>query len=227
MSLAIKYESLEDARLRLKNTVVLYDGEPVFIRNIEPSRSEKDGIFRIHADALPLNGPGQIHNEDEDWDEGVAVDVGDWIDAAKKADLRKFISSKNFDIAPFKMGYVNLKKGAVFCSRVPRRQQKQGLSLESYSAVGLDWGAFVQSKEAVDMIKGRYPTLDQAKALLNKSPLVAFSREFAIAKDEILEDMFILYYKGSKVGVFLDGKVTLGKKYTCLKETLLEIKVNV
>lgn len=218
MSLAIKYESLEDARLRLKNTVVLYDGEPVFIRNIEPSRSEKDGIFRIHADALPLNRPGQIPDEDED---------EDWIDAAKKADLRKFISSKNFDIAPFKMGYVNLKKGAVFCSRVPRRQQKQGLSLESYSAVGLDWGAFVQSKEAVDMIKGRYPTLDQAKALLNKSPLVAFSREFAIAKDEILEDMFILYYKGSKVGVFLDGKVTLGKKYTCLKETLLEIKVNV
>lgn len=215
MSLAIKYESLEDARLRLKNTVVLYDGDPVFIRNIEPSRSEKDGIFRIHADALPLN-------VDED-----GIEVGDWIEAAKKAGLRKFISSKNFDIAPFKMGYVNLRKGAVFCSRLPRRQQKQGLSAESYSGIGLDWANFVRSSEVVDMIKGRYPTFEQAKALLNKSPLVAFSREFAIARDEILEDMFVLYYKGSKVGVFLGDKVTLGKKYTCLKETLLEIKVNI
>lgn len=78
MSLAIQYESLEDARMRLKGGVVLYKGDPVYVKEIERGVGAKD-IFRIYCARLPYGGTGYVEELDE---EGV---------------MRKYISSKHLD----------------------------------------------------------------------------------------------------------------------------------
>ena len=202
MSLAIKYETLDDARMRLRQTVVLYEGQPVLIREIARSEKAGDEIFRVLFDPLPV----------------------DFEEQAK----RKYISSKHFDIAPFKMGYVNAPNGAFFCSRIPNRMQKQGLCGENFRGVdnygnAIQFATFLNTKEVVAMVNGDYPSFAGAVKALGKCESVAFSRDFCIMKDEILEELLHLYHKGKKVGVILNGSITLGKNFTCLKESLEEL----
>lgn len=208
MSLAIKYEGVADANMRLKGTVVLYEGNPVYIRNVVAG--EKDEILRVQADPIPI----KPRTMDE-------------------AEMRKYISSKKFDIAPFKMGYVNAPTGCFYCSRLPSRQQKQGLSSETFTGRdhrgnAVPFSNFTTCKEVVAMVKGDYPSFEVAKRALAKCPSVAFDREFALMKDDILGDTLLrIYHKGKQVGAYLDGKVTLGKNFECLKESLVELGLKV
>lgn len=228
MSLAIKYETVEDARMRLRGTVVLYRGNPVYIRDVQAGNG-KDDIFRVLFDELPLAGGGpfkpavrprhRLDGDDLELDEAVKPE-------------RKFISSKHFDIGPFKMGYVNAPKGAFYCSRLPNRIQKQGLCVENFSgkdnfgnAVGFN--TCIACKEFEATVNGRYPTFDQAVQGLEKSKAVAFHREFCLVKDEVVPNLLWLYHKGTKVGMFNRGEATLGPKYGCLKEALQEMKLKV
>jgi hypothetical protein len=208
MSLAIKYETVEDASMRLRNTVVLYKGDPVYITRLE--RGTEDEIFRVYYRPLPLK-PGD------------------------EAEARKFISSKYFDIAPFRMGYLNdLKNGAYYCKRSPNRIQKQGLCGENFVArthngKGIPFNVFITNPEVVLMINNVYPTLTQAIKALEKSPGVAFSRDFCLVRDEVLTDLIYIYHKGEKVGLLQrdDGSVRLAAKFRCLKEALEELKITV
>lgn len=207
MSLAIKYETLEDARMRLRQTVVLYEGQPVLIREIARAEKAGDEIFRVLFDALPTKKGG--------------------IDFEEQA-KRKYISSKHFDIAPFKMGYVNAPNGAFYCTRLPNRMQKQGLCGENFQGKDnygnpVNFATFLNTKEVVAMVNGQYPTFAGAVKALSKCPSVAFSRDFCIMKDEIMEELLFLYHKGKKVGVILNEKITLGKGFLCLKESLEEL----
>lgn len=211
MSLAIKYENLEDARMRLRGTVVLYEGSPFYIRDVQRPQTKDDGIFRVVGNPLPLTGRETVDPEGE---------------------MRKFISSKNFDIGAFRMGYVNSPSGAFYCSRLPNRQQKQGLSGDTFSGRtnrgnAVPFTTFTSTKEVVNMVKNDYPSFDLAKRSLAKSPAVAFSRDFCLERDEILEDLQHLYHKGSKVGAVLNGNIVLGNKFKCLKESLEELGVKI
>lgn len=207
MSLAIKYENAHDAQMRLRGTVVLYEGSPVYIREIR--EGDGDSILRVMFDHLPITVKG--------------------VETAAK---RKFISSKNFDIAPFKLGYVNAPTGAFYCTRFPNRVQKQGLCSENFSAKtnngkDISFGTFTTTKEVVAMVNGDYPTFDVALRALGKSPAVAFSRDFCVQKDEILDELVHIYHRGEKVGARLNNSVVLGKKFQCLKEGLGELGVKV
>lgn len=213
MSLAIKYENLEDARMRLRGTVVLYSGEPFYVRDVQRPQTKEDGIFRVIGNLLPLTGR-------EGFEEAAGVE------------MKKFISSKNFDIGAFRMGYVNSPNGAFYCSRLPNRQQKQGLSGDTFSGKTnkgkpVPFTTFTTTKEVINMVKNDYPSFEVAKRALVKVPAVAFSRDFCLEKDEILEELQHLYHKGTKVGAILGGNLVLGKKFTCLKESLEELGVRV
>lgn len=223
MSLAIKYEHLEDAVMRLKNTIVRYKGEPVYITDLR--NGTKDEIFRVYFKPLPMRDAFEPRKVvlDKNGRPAFADDV---------EEERKYISSKFFDIAPFKLGYVNREKGAVYCARLPNRVQKQGLSSENFTAKapdGFNFNSFLNCKGVLDMVNGKYPTLQEAQRQLaeKKSPLVAFSREFAISRDEILGNLYHVFYKGDKVGAYLDGGLILGDKFKCLKESLVELGVPV
>ena len=219
MSLAIKYETVDDAKMRLRNTIVLYKGEPVYIRDVARGGGG-DEILRVKFTPLPV------------------ADLNEGHDPFRAKDLeeeqRKYISSKHFDIAPFKLGYVNFqgKGGAFYVSRLPNRIQKQGLCAENFKGTtnyggNVGFATFLTCKETLAMIAGRYPSFDEALRALNKVPAVAFDRDFCLVKDDVIPELTYLYHKGSKVGYFNTREVTLGKKFACLKEVLQENRVKV
>ena len=214
MSLSIPYESIGDAQMRLNSTVVLYDGEPVYIREIgvRDAGDPKDDVFRVYAETLPRTGREKVDT------------------------MRKYISSKKFDMAPFPMGFMNHKGYAYYCSRLPRRQQKQGLSENTFSCcpvafqheVGsVSFGTATQLQPFVDMVKGRYPTMEEALRLLSseEAKSVGFSRTYALIRDLELDGLIYLYHKQEKVGFILDGALKLSKSAVCLKESLREVGI--
>ncbi len=218
MSLAIKYETLNDAQMRLKGTIVLYEGKPHYVTEI--AAGAEDSPFRVYADALPTKGGGG----------GRAAEVERAIARERgEADIRKYISSKHFDIAPFAMGFVNDEKGCFYVARTPARQQKQGLSSDTCSACDVygerkSFAVVLNSSGFPDMVSGVYPNLAQAVRTLTggKIKSIAISREFALARDAELPELTYLYHKNKKVGFLRGTDVSLSVKYTYLKESLDE-----
>lgn len=219
MSLAIKYESVEDASMRLRNSVVLYDGVPHMVEAVEaaPAEDAKE-IFRIRCYPLPRGtGPS----------------------------IRKYISSKLFDLGAFPMGFINTEQGAVFCSRAPARQQSQGLTSKNFISEmvpafnevaiygapkkkGMNFDAFCESKELPLMLRNDYiPFAEACNVAQDKLISTAFSRELAVVPDRDLPFLLYLYHKTIKVGIVNDRVVTLGPKRKCLKELLGEKGVKV
>lgn len=239
MSLAIKYENADDANMRLRYTVVLYKGEPVQIQQVVRGEGKGDDILRVLFTPLPLGkDEGKLpivpapKRRVRNLDDLVALDVEN--DAEMK---RKYISSKHFDIAPFKLGYVNRPSGSgvFYCTRLPNRIQKQGLCGENFSArdnygAPINFNTFLSCKQMIDMVHGNYPSFDEALRLLaEKVNSVAFHRDFALVKDEVIPNLLFLYHKGNKVGMYArnSGEVSLGNKYACLKESLQEQRIKV
>ena len=190
----------------MRGTIVRYEGVPVYIREIRDGDGDK--ILRVLFDYIPRNDDGD----------------GD--------PKRKYISSKNFDISPLPMGYVNAPTGAFYCTRSPNRVQKQGLSNENFNAFTnegkqVGFGVFTRTKEVNAMVANEYPSFAAACRALVKSPAVAFSRDFCVQRDEILTELIHIYHKGVKVGASLSGTIVLGDKFKCLKESLEELGVKV
>jgi hypothetical protein len=223
MSLSIQYESVADAQMRLQNTIVLYDKAPVYITkigNVGPGDPKPD-TFRVYAFPLPYNKKDRV-----------ALDP--FADEENQKQLRKFISSKKFDLAPFPMGFVNRDGQVYYTSRAPRRQQKQGLSEGTFTVRSLLPGgrpfgfmdAF-SSQEFADCVNGKYPSLEEATEMLKQEEIraVAFCRTFALVKDPELEDLIYLYHKEVKVGFILEDQLKLTKIAQCLKEALREVGV--
>lgn len=229
MSLAIKYETVDDARMRLRQTVVLYKGTPVLIREV--TRGEgKDDVIRVLIQQLPNGGAEKLPANAG----GLAARLQRHADVIEEDAKRKYISSKHFDIAPFRMGYVNYAKGegAFYCSRLPTRVQKQGLCHENFKGVtnsgkGIPFPSFLACKETLAMVANDYPSFERALVSLNKVNAVAFHRDFCLVKDEAIPQLVYLYHKGVKVGMHSKGEIALGPKFTCLKESLDEMQLRV
>jgi len=231
LSLAIKYENPDDARMRLRNTVVLYKKTPVLIQDVVRGEGKgEDDILRVLFTELPVNNR-RPQNKAGFPVEDPFVRIGERVKAAE-AMQKKYISSKYFDIAPFKLGYVNRKNDPFYCTRLPNRIQKQGLCSENFKAFSnfgpfVDFNTFLNCPETPAMIAGDYPSFDRAVDLIEQCSAVAFSRDFCLVKDEVISALIYLYYKGKKVGLFDKNKINLGKKFECLKESLEEIKIEV
>lgn len=208
MSLKVEYENAQEANFRLQGTLVLYDGEPVYVSQVlhEPDLPKGD-IFRVYTSSLPFNG----------------VREGD----------RRYISSGKFDLTPFRMGFVNLNGDAVYLSRNSARQNRQGLGERTLSAQALKedvalprFTALIREQAFVDCIKGKYPPVEQALKKLQEANVnsVAISREYAVAKHDTLDELLVIYHKNTVVGFMeTSGKAfKLGKKFQFLKQELEE-----
>lgn len=208
-----KYETLEEIKFRLEQTIVLYDGKPVYIGRVNmPGEQDAGEIARVYFKELPLKEGGP-------------------------KEVRKYLSSRKFDLTPFKMGYFNHNGRAVFASRTPVRQNKQGLSKQSLvlKTLGLNpitdrevsFTEVVTSQGFIDMIEGSYPSFDGAVPLLKEDAgSVALSQSFALSFDDDL-GIFILFHRGIKCGLVLEGDrgVRLAAKYGFLKEELRDHKI--
>lgn len=208
MSLSIQYEAVHDAEMRLANTIVVYDGNPVVVDRIEAV--ETDDIFRVHFRQLPLG---------------------------TKAGERKFISSRKFDLAPFKVGYVEVSGALLYVSRAPRRNQQQGLSPgnTAFMRNGMhtdprEWWNHLLS--APDFEKAFHNKRDNYEACLwsvrGGNPFAILSREFALKPDGNFSELVFLFHKEQKVGYITDdNRVRLAPKSKCLRECLLELGAKV
>lgn len=202
------YETLDEISFRLNNTVVLYENKPVYITKIAGPAETEDEIARVYFHELPLGG-------------------------AVKRETRKFLSSRKFDLRPFRMGYMNFKSEAVFLSRTPIRQNRQGLGADNvllYDFKGelknnLSFRDVLYSKGFVDMVKNLYPDFPKARDLLknNDATSVAVNRAFSFVKDDQL-DVCVLLYKNSKCGLLLDDEkgVRVPPKFHFLRNEMEE-----
>lgn len=214
-----KYETVDEIKARLEGTVVMYDNQPVYIQKVSlPDREdadEKKEIARVYFHELPLN-------------------VREDAPAGGKA-IRKFLSSKKFDLTPFKMGYMNYKGNAVYVDRTPVRQYKQGLSagtanmsdVTGMPAQGISFSHLIASPSFVDMVHNKYPRFQDVGDMIdNKTKSVAISRNFAFMIDNDLEALF-LYHKSIKCGFSLRGDKALRipPKFHFLREEMEENRI--
>jgi hypothetical protein len=213
-----KYETLEEVNFRLANTVVMYDGKPVYItrvREIDGAEDKKE-VARVFFVELPYQPRG--------------------FGAPEQKEVRKYLSSRNFDLAPFKMGYLNFKGKALYASRSPVRQNQQGLNAKTLKLTNMrgnreddvSFASVIASQGFVDMVNGKYPTFADVGDLLGDAEhsSVAISRTFALAIDHDLEAL-LLMHKGVKCGIALkdDKALRLPPKFHFLRHEAEECRI--
>lgn len=209
-----KYETAEETKFRLEGTIVLYDGKPVYITRVNAVGAEdKKEIARVYFWELPVPKA-----------------------ASAKDEVRKYLSSRHFDLTPFKMGYLNHGGAATFVSRLPIRQQRQGLCANTctFSDVlgkpsrTLDYNTMIHSPGFIEMVEGKYPSFKDAGELLGdqRTSSIAVSRSFAFVIDNDLEALY-LSHKGVKCGLALknDRALKVPPKFHFLREEMEECRI--
>ncbi len=210
-----KYETQEEVNFRLNNTVVLYNGKPVYITRVNmPEVEDKREIARVFFVELPY---------------GKMI-----VDGAKET--RKYLSSRKFDLAPFRMGYFNHNGEAIFASRTPVRQNQQGLNARNVTFVdasgkradNMNFNEMIKSQGFVDMVNGVFPDFTAAGEMLgNKdNSSIAVSRSFAFHVDHDLEALLLLH-KGIRCGIALKGDRALKvpPKFHFLREEMEQCRI--
>jgi len=239
------YENLKEAKMRLQDTVVMYDGEPHYVLSI--CDHKKDGVFRIYLDHLgnkngmalnnynlPMNyiqeAPSSPTHGDK-WDE--------FIDKYPEAGvLRKMMNSPLFNnFRPFPLGMVNYKGETFFVERQPvRPSTHQGLTSSMLIQKPVTFiasprnGVEFYSPAMYDCIKGNYPSIEETiKSLTNphcQNTAAAFHRNFALVRGPI--GSLYLAYKSDIIGFLSDfslNRVKLGKEFKYTKEVVEDLGV--
>ena len=249
------YERIDEAKMRLRGTVVLYEDEPYYVLAVTDHKS--DGKFRIYLDPLSRGKSANYTFADfprvQDYHcPGQVLDI--WLDAnPDKGVIRKYMGAAGFNkYRPFPLGNMNYNGTVYYCERSPTRNTFQGLRREAvicmpvsvspdptsksrrgyYDAytegrsIGVE---FEGSLEFYDCIKGNYPTFAEVVEALRDPDVtnvgVAFHREFSVFRGPL--DMLFLCYQHQGIGQILDkGKtVILSKEYEYLLESVQDLGV--
>lgn len=236
------YETIQEAQSRIQRTVVLYDGQPVYIWTVQNHKG--DGAFRVYispielvqnmpsgfpAPAYPPNHPSL----------GEILDTWMTQNPDQTCIQRKKMDSPLFNkFRPFPLGMVNSGGSAYYIERAPQRpKMEQGLIpsalYETLVTAGSSGKTSFQhvslySETFRDCILGKYPTPNEVLIkiksgnFINES--VAFNRYFALVKGPI--DMLFLAYKGDVIGVLPYSNfdnLKLGKEFLYLKEAVNDL----
>lgn len=242
------YETVEEVRMRLKDSVILYDGKPYYVLNV--ANHKKDNVFRLYLDPLSTETmPYQatVGNAPCNWGANdsvnYAIEMDAWMEteAGKKSGIiRKQMTSPLFNkYRPFPLGMCNYGGDAVYVTRMPTRSTIQGLQGSSFRCVGPSLNPVrsdgmprpnLLGSEICQTILGMYPApQDCIDSLLDKrctNSGVAFHREFALLKGPI--DLLFLAYKNDVIGVLVENnfsRVRLGSNYTHLREVVEELNL--
>lgn len=185
----LKYDTLEQAQMRLNGMIITQNDRPWYISGV----TGRDGDINLRLTSLPM---------------------ADYLVRGEKLDDYKFDTktvsqddpSLNFRL--FEVGYINdgHGKAAVWPQRTTARQQHQGLSgalLNVNNRVMFGTGF-------VDMIAGRYPDRETAmKMLADDWFSVAISPDFAVGRSRDHGAIRILLYRGREVGVAVGAKAKM------------------
>lgn len=244
------YETLKEALMRLRGTVVLYDGEPYEVFCI--AAHKPDGIFRVYLFPIGWDNPpkkpdmGYVGSYE-------AAGVGPYLDEWMKANpesgmLRKMMNSPLFNkFRPYPLGMCNLKgRGAFYIERQPARKTEQGLTgsmlVETAVTASMDDFDPTGKKRAglyhisifgpafKSCVLGEYPSAHECLTNLNDPKIVnnsaAFHRKFALVRGPI--GMLFLAYKQEVVGLLTNGNFSnlrLGREFQHTREVIEELNL--
>lgn len=158
---------------------------------------------------------------------------------------KAYILDSNWDFTSLasRIGYVNVEWGgvmnAVYCSRLPKRQTRQGLDTETVQVVNplkdvseFNWNAVKDSPHLNITINNLYPSLKSCVQTLIQDPVknrsLSVSRRMAVVWDRINPPN--LLYRRDRIGYTEDGEtVKLAAHKHFLYEELTDmmgLKVN-
>lgn len=208
------YDTLEQARMRLRNSVLTYLGQACYVRDVVDARGLKP--MMVHLTMYPLN------TNPADDEEGEEV--------LKQQKLTVPLNDPDLNFRIFNVGYINdvQYKQAHFLTRGTVRQQVQGLTPRAlFTGNGRIDDRLSGSKEFEDMLFKRYPTPEEAFQRLTEEGWnsVAIGQHIAVGRDRDHKSLFKLFYRNQAVGIALGKKFssfTLEEEYTFLKEVLQE-----
>jgi hypothetical protein len=245
------YENVAEARLRLLNTVVTYDGHPCYVHWI--SEHHEDGRFRIYVEMLGTTGqygialdrPCDFPNRHNFHDSTYYEALDKWIERyPDQGVMRKYMSSPKFNkFRPFALGNVNYNGEVLYTERRPTRQTIQGIrqesmfsekvsaspSVEAHSLAGKMSRAVIDifSLELVDCIVGNYPTYEECVEHLKQPECgnsgLAFHRDFSVLRGPVRT--LFLCYKTDGVGIITGDTLYLDESSLYLKEQIEELNI--
>ena len=193
------YETLEDANQQLGASVLLFKGDPMWCEGCQI----RNGKISVLLYSLP-----RLRDQ-------IFVDIDD--PDLDSRDLGR------------RLGYVNTfgPSGALFVSRIPARQYKQGLSKNNVRILGgsgrLTLNDLRVQPGFTDAIKGIYPSFKRARERLQEDPdilSIAFNRNFALQRDEL--GFFVVLYRNERVAWGDPDAFKLPSHFQYLKELCQE-----
>lgn len=238
------YETLAEAHMRLRQTVILYDGEPYVVLAIT---NHADGIFRIYLlptgeayDKFPHHT--SPHSQFDPAYSALGQQMDAFMEANPKSGLiRKMMNSPKFNkFRPFPLGMVNEGLRTYYCERGPARPSTcQGLNgnmIEETSLTltkplpgsrgGRNVGLYGKALRAC--IMNDYPSAQTClKELADPqvdNEMAAFHREFAFIKGPI--NIMFLVYRGDVIGVLPNNdlsSVRLGRDFQHCREVVQKL----
>lgn len=235
------YENLKEAEMRLKGTVVLYDGEPFNVVCL--ANHKDDGIFRVYMEPIGLPIGSIFHRfsdipyEYPEEQRGGLMDA--WMEKNKDSGVvRKMMNSPLFNkFRPFELGMCNTGTSTLYLERQPTRATSQGMSESMLSQYVISLGKNTKhsrmrlySAQMRSCILGEYPSFsDCLKNLLDKdveNDAAAFHRQFALVRGP-LNTLFLAYK--SDVVAFLPNSdtscVQISSDFRHTKEVINDLQV--
>ena len=240
------YETLEEAIMRLKHTVITYDGEPFMVLAITNHRG--DGIFRIYmepcglpSDDVSFNIRGCPSNQFPHNDNRLGPEMDKWLEKNPKSPIqRKMMNSPLFNkFRPFPLGMCNFNGDVYYLERQPNRKTEQGLISTMCSATRLqpneqdmrrsNWSELTRA-EFRDTVMGIYPTAHECVTGVSGPNLAiksaAFHRHFALVRGPI--STTFLAYKENIIGLLPDNnldRVCIAKPFAHVKEAVQDLGI--
>lgn len=202
------YDTVENAHAKLAGTVFMFDGRPVNCLGAFDSGDNRDQIH-LNLQFLPKMR------------DNVAVSIND----------------PRIEVRNLPLGYVNIFNDAIYLTRTPCRQFRQGLTSNSvvcpqirrHGVPVYNFKTLMQRPEFTDSMMGVYPTFKEAVDMLlnsNEKLSVAFNRRFALAHDKDL-GFFELRYKGNRVAWGDPNNFNLPSEFSYLTEVIHEQGISV
>ena len=237
------FETKKEAEMRLRGTVVLYDGLPYYVVGIGDHKP--DGIFRIYLD--PLSNKEMTINNYTGLPSYDMVPPGhtlgglydSFMEKNPKAPLiRKMMNSPKFNkFRPFPLGMCNMDNTVYYIERQPTRRTEQGLTqnMLNITDVTLSQGKGgrgvpssyfnMHGDDFKACILGDYPTANSCLAAMKnpkvKNNAAAFHREFAFVRGPL--DTLYLGYKDNVIGVLPNSdlsSLTIGREFAYTREVV-------
>ena len=144
------------------------------------------------------------------------------------------LNDPDLNIQEFKLGYVNYQGRALYLTRVPARQQRQGLCRQNIVVKAGDFRNYfvdgmLSSAGFVDAFQGIYPTFEEAVNVLRTNlevESVAFARRFALKRDVEL-GYFELFYRGDKIAWGDPNQFNIPSEYLYMSELMKQEGINI